>query len=171
MAGAALVIVVVGGLAFRSMFGSSATGAGAANPGASHPCRPQPCANPHDFELYLGRSAPEPGDGRLLRLSARFVIAHNDLASVNGNKHRADLLDFQVRDGDGEQTRPVFDAPGCEQWAAFEIPYPQTFGPKPVCFRPAGAPPLTIVWGPDLGLLFDDVRIPLPAGWKMVAEP
>ena len=162
-----MAVALVGGLALRSMFGSSTVGS---SPGASRPCRPEPCANPHDFELYLGRTAPRPGDGKLLRLSARFVNAHNDLTSVNGNKNRADPLDFQVRDAAGEQSPAVFDASGCEHWASFEIPYSEGFGPRPICFRPAGAGPLTIVWGPDLGLLFDDVLIPLPAAWTAVAE-
>ncbi|HEV1997823.1 MAG TPA: hypothetical protein VGR61_06805 [Candidatus Dormibacteraeota bacterium] len=151
-------------MALRSMFRSPATDAGG-SPGASRRCTPMPCANPHDFELYLDRSTARPGDGRLLRLSARFVNGHNDPTSVNGNQNRADLLDFQVRDSQGRQSKPVFDAPGCGHWDSSEIPYPQSLGPKPICFRPDGPPPLTVVWGPDLGLLFDDVRIPLPATW------
>jgi hypothetical protein len=159
-----MVLVVVGGLALRSMFGARSTAGG--DPGASHPCHPQPCANPHDFELYLAQQPAQAGDHQLLRLSARFVDAHNDMTSVNGNKNRADLLDFQLRDGHGSQVRPVFDAPACGRWDSYEIPYPQSFGPRPICFRVAGPAPLTVVWGPDLGFFFDDVRIPLPDAWR-----
>lgn len=159
------MVLVVGGVALRSMFASGTAGPGGGSPGASGPCSPQPCANPHDFDLYLARSPARPGDGNLLRLAARFVNAHDDATSVNGNKNRADLQDFQLRDNAGNQVKPVFDAPGCEHWDSFEIPYSQAFGPRPVCFRPAGPAPLTLVWGPDLGLLFDDVRIPLPGEW------
>ena len=163
--GAAAVMVAIGALALRSMF-SPAPGPAGGSPGASRACQPQPCANPHDFELYLTSQPPQPGDQKLLRLSARFVNNRNDTTSVNGNKNRADLLDFQLRDGRGAQSRPVFDAPGCAHWDSFEIPYPQAFGPRPICFRVAGPGPLVVVWGPDLGLLFDDVRIALPGSFS-----
>lgn len=156
-------MLLIGGVALSSMFGA---GRGtSADPGATRPCHPRPCANPHDFELYLSRPPAQAGDHQLLRLSARFVNGRNDLTSVNGNKNRADLLDFQLRDGHGTQVRPSFDAPGCQHWDSFEIPYPQGFGPRPICFKVTGPGPLVLVWGPDLGLLFDDVRIPLPDAW------
>lgn len=162
MGGASIVLLVIGGFAISSMFGATSGG----GPGASRPCNPQPCANPHDFDLYLTRQPAQEGDHQLLRLGARFVNAHNDALSANGNHNRADPQDFQIRDGRGTQTRPVYDAPGCARWDSYEIPYPEAFGPKPICFRTAGPAPLMVVWGPDLGFFFDDVRVNLPDAWR-----
>ncbi|MDQ6746508.1 MAG: hypothetical protein M3010_00165 [Candidatus Dormibacteraeota bacterium] len=164
-AGLLLAIAVSGALALRSMAGQPGGASAGTTAGSRRECAPQPCADPHEFELHLTRGAAHPNDRHLLRLEATFRNAHYDSLSMNGNQDRADLADFQLRDGRGTQTKPVFDAPGCEEWAATKMYYRQGFGPRAVCFRVEGPAPLQVVWGPDLGLLFDDVRIPLPGTW------
>ncbi|HEY8678964.1 MAG TPA: hypothetical protein VIN39_10075 [Candidatus Dormibacteraeota bacterium] len=54
-------------------------------------------------------------------------------------------------------------SPGCPDWGQLQIEHGASAGPEPLCFAtPAsGLQGAVIVWSPDLGLLFDDVRIPL----------
>lgn len=60
--------------------------------------------------------------------------------------------DFTLREG-GHTYRPAFGGAGCPRWARTQLGDPSTFGPEPLCFRPAStASPLVLHWDPDLGI-------------------
>jgi hypothetical protein len=71
--------------------------------------------------------------------------------------------DFQLRDRTGIATRPVFVGNACRDWPEVDVPRGAATGPEPICFKApsGGLKGATLIWSPDLGLLFQDVTIPL----------
>ena len=70
--------------------------------------------------------------------------------------------DFQLRHADGIQGKPVFRA-DCADWGEIKVKIGESAGPVPLCFRAqaSGTRGALVIWGPDLGLTFDDVQVPL----------
>jgi len=70
--------------------------------------------------------------------------------------------DFQLRGADGRQSKPIFTST-CPDWGELRIKIGASAGPEPICFSspPHGTYGAYVIWGPDLGLLFDDVQVPL----------
>ena len=123
------------------------------------PCSPHPCAAPHGFEVTIADVTTTNG---IVRLQVTF---HNntkadafDAVSYN----HTSPADFQLRPAAGEQ-RPAAFSGQCPDWGELRMEHGASAGPKPLCFpAPAGGlKGAQLVWSPDLGLLFDDVQIPL----------
>jgi hypothetical protein len=109
----------------------------------SSTCSPQPCADAQGYVVVVRNVDLSPP---LLRVQVAFSVRGR------GNMH-AEPFDFALVDADHTRSRPVFDAPGCPQWPRTNIADGTSFGPQPLCFRPASTrSPLTLSWEPDLGL-------------------
>jgi hypothetical protein len=150
-AGACLVIGILAAGSLRQ-FGQAVTA-------PPQPCSPHPCAAPHGFEVAISGITTTNG---IVRLQVTF---HNntkadafDAVSYN----HTSPADFQLRSAAGQQ-RPAAFSGQCSDWGELRMERGASAGPKALCF-PAPAGGLTgaqLIWSPDLGLLFDDVQIPL----------
>ncbi|GAC1657917.1 MAG: hypothetical protein NVS9B1_16830 [Candidatus Dormibacteraceae bacterium] len=120
-------------------------------------CSPAPCAAPHGFEVDISALAQSGG-------RATMTVAfknHTQAAAGSVDYNHTSPDDFQLRGSDGRQVKPIFGE-GCPRWSELKIARGATAGPEPLCFPAVpGFPAALLVWGPDLGFLFDDVRIPL----------
>ncbi|HEV2012326.1 MAG TPA: hypothetical protein VGR77_00355 [Candidatus Dormibacteraeota bacterium] len=123
------------------------------------PCSPHPCAAPHAFEVVISDITATNG---IVMLHVTF---HNrskaDPFEAVSYDHTSPA-DFQLRSAAGQQRPPAFSGQ-CPDWGELRIEHSASAGPKPLCFAAAhdGLKGALLVWSPDLGLLFDDVRIPL----------
>jgi hypothetical protein len=119
-------------------------------------CSPQPCAAPKGFEVDISDVRSAAGITSL-RASFRNRTA-TDLGTTSFRPTRP--RDFQLRLKDGRQLTPTFNA-RCPDWGELHVERGGTAGPVTLCFQAPSAAGALVVWGPDLGFLFDDVRIPL----------
>jgi hypothetical protein len=149
--GACLVIGILAAGSLRQL--------GQAVTASPQPCSPHPCAAPHGFEVVISNIATVNG---VVRLQVTF---HNntkaeafDAVSYN----HTSPADFQLRSAAGQQ-RPAAFSGQCPDWGELRMEHGASAGPKPICFAapPGGLKGALLVWSPDLGLLFDDVQIPL----------
>jgi hypothetical protein len=122
-------------------------------------CSPQPCAAPGGFEVDISQ-LQSAGD----RVSAQVRFRNHtqgDLLDAVSYRHTSPA-DFALRAGDGRTLAPVFTA-DCPKWEEVRVERGSTVGPEQLCFQDhlndlRGA---SMVWSPDLGLLFRQVSIPL----------
>jgi hypothetical protein len=153
-AGACLAIAVLASGALRQ--------ASQAITSPSEPCAPHPCSAPHGFHVAIGNIATAHG---IVRLEVSFAN-HTTADTFYAVSYRhTSPADFQLRSKDGHQARPRFDSQ-CPDWGELKIERGASAGPKSLCFATpaAGLQGAEIIWSPDLGLLFDDVQIPLGQG-------
>ena len=119
-------------------------------------CSPQPCTAPKGFEIDIANIQSAAGT-----TSFEVSFKNHTAADLGTTSFRpTSPRDFQLRLKDGRQLQPKFGA-GCPDWGELHVERGGSAGPVLLCFRapsPAGA---VVIWGPDLGLLFDDVQIPL----------
>ncbi|MDQ6884840.1 MAG: hypothetical protein M3077_11495 [Candidatus Dormibacteraeota bacterium] len=122
------------------------------------PCSPHPCAAPEGFEADF--TAIRAVDG-VLRMAVTFHNHTTGGFEAVSSRHTSPA-DFQLRDAAGHQTDPIFSSL-CPHWAELRVERGKSAGPEPLCFAaPAGdVRSAQVIWSPDLGLLFDDVQIPL----------
>jgi hypothetical protein len=151
---AALVLAVLAAASFRRVADSV--------PAVPEPCSPHPCAAPHGFEADLS-NITEAGGRVTMTVTFHNHTTREPLEAVS-YRHTSPA-DFQLRSADGHQASPVFSS-ACPDWAELHVEHGASAGPRPLCFASAagGLVGAVIVWSPDLGLLFDDVRIPLAGG-------
>ncbi|HYM50563.1 MAG TPA: hypothetical protein VET65_08300 [Candidatus Limnocylindrales bacterium] len=103
----------------------------------------QPCADAGGYVMQVRR----------VEVTGGLVRAEVALSVHGRDSMHSEPFDFVLVDASHARTRPVFDAPGCPQWPRTPIPNGTSFGPQPLCFRPAStSAPLTLSWEPDLGL-------------------
>ena len=147
-----VAIGLVGLAALRSMQHGSATPRR-----TTDSCAPRPCAAPSGFGAYF--SAVAVADG-MMTMQVAFINHPHDQGFVDYN--HTSPADFQLRDGDGRQVKPLFSA-ACPDWGELRIKIRDSAGPQPLCFpwRHADARGAEVIWSPDLGLFFDDVQVPL----------
>jgi hypothetical protein len=122
----------------------------------SEACAPKPCAAPKGFEIDISlvRSA-----GGITSFQAGFK--NRTAADLGSTSYRpTSPRDFQLRLKDRSQLPPTFSA-DCPNWGELRVERGASAGPVKLCFQTSSAAGSYVVWGPDLGLLFDDVRISL----------
>ena len=126
------------------------------------PCSPAPCSAPHGFEVDIAAITTANG---MVTMQATFKNATTPDAFDAVSYRHTSPADFQLRSKDGHQAGPRFDS-RCPDWGQVKIERGASAGPKLLCFQtPAtGLHGAEIIWSPDLGLLFDDVQIPLGQG-------
>lgn len=152
LVGAALVaaaaLAVVAFLSLRAAPGGAA---------AADNCTPKPCAAPHGFGAYV--SAVRVSGGQV-RMAVNF-INHPHAEGFTDYNHTSPA-DFWLRSGSAGPAAPVFNS-DCPNWGELRIKIGSSAGPVPLCFSvpAAGMTGAQLAWGPDLGFLFDEVRIPL----------
>lgn len=145
-----LLLAVLASLGLRRV-GRSATP-------PDRPCSPRPCAAPHGFQVYLTSVQLS---GGVLMMAVRFK--NQTTSGFEGVSYRhTSPADFQLRAGDGNQSPPQFSSL-CPRWPQLRVERGASAGPVPLCFpAPAGDyRDSQVIWSPDLGLLFDDIQIPL----------
>jgi hypothetical protein len=106
-------------------------------------CAPVPCANVQGYILWVTNVGQQ---GGLVTMQVRF---QNSSPSTHASPE-----DLELIDSSRHSSPLVTNAPGCNTWTRHEFANGETFGPIAVCFRVvATAPPFTLRWSPDLGLL------------------
>ena len=156
-AAVAVAVIVIGTLFFR---GLQQGGRASGSTGGSTPaCSPRPCAAPSGFEADL--STIEVRDGQVSFLVAFKNRTQSTPFEAVSYRHTSPA-DFQLRSSAGVQQGPTFNS-ACPQWPELKIERGASAGPERLCFKEpsGGMAGAVVVWSPDLGLLFDDVRIPL----------
>jgi hypothetical protein len=122
----------------------------------SEMCSPQPCAAPKGFEVDISDVHSAAG---MTSLQARFK--NRTAADLGTTNYRpTSPRDFELRLKDGSRLLPVLTA-GCPDWGELHVERGGSAGPVKVCFGTTSTAGASVVWSPDLGLFFDEVRIPL----------
>jgi hypothetical protein len=148
IAAAAFVVMGAAGAAFLSLQTVYQPPTGGT---PSLPCSPKPCANVQGYTLWVTDLKIE---GGLVQMQLTF---RNSSSSTH-----ADPADIQLLDSQKHSSSPVYDAPGCTQWARTDFNDGARFGPVHECFRPAVTDaPLSIHWTPDMGFFCCDTVIAL----------
>jgi hypothetical protein len=150
-----LAILAAIGLAF----GPNGLLAGSSPASSPEPCSPAPCAAPHGFEVDV--FAATAGD-EMVVVKVGFKN-HTPEGFGAGNYRPTSPADFQLRQADGSQVRATFGG-ACTDWGEIHVIRGQSAGPESLCFKAGSVTGAYLVWSPDLGILFDDVRIPLDQG-------
>jgi hypothetical protein len=119
-------------------------------------CSPQPCAAPKGFEVDISMVQSVAGVTSLQASFKNRTAADFGTTSFRPTSPR----DFQLRLKDGRQLSPIFSR-DCPNWGELHVERGGSAGPVKLCFQTSSAAGALVVWGPDLGFLFDDVRIPL----------
>jgi hypothetical protein len=145
-----LAVVAIGGL---RQVGQVLTATSAS------PCSPSPCSAPHGLEVDIADITTANG---VVMMQVRFKNATTPDALDAVSYRHTSPADFQLRSRDGQQERPRFET-RCPDWGELRIERGASAAPKPLCFAApaAGLSGAQMIWSPDLGLLFDDVQIPL----------
>jgi hypothetical protein len=120
-------------------------------------CSPSPCSAPEGFEVDISGLSVA-GDTVMMQVAFKNRTVADPLEAVS-YRHTSPA-DFQLRTATGQQVSPVFNG-RCPNWPELKVQRGASAGPKPLCFRGAGFNGAQLIWSPDLGLLFDDVQIPL----------
>ena len=123
---------------------------------APQACSPKPCAAPEGFEVDVANIQSSAG-------TTNFEVSfknHTPAAFGSTSFRPTSPRDFQLRLKDGRQVSPTFGA-GCPDWGELHVERGGSAGPVRLCFRAPSAAGAVVIWGPDLGLLFDDVQVPL----------
>ncbi|MDQ6691620.1 MAG: hypothetical protein M3Z13_02525 [Candidatus Dormibacteraeota bacterium] len=151
-----IVIIVVCGLAVAAGPSLGPLADQAVSGAGPEACSPSPCAAPHGFEADISNLVVAGG-----RLSMN-VTFHNRTSNRNRavSFNHTSPADFQLRMRTRQQLKPIFDNE-CPQWSELRIARGADAGPETLCFQATSLSGAQLVWSPDLGLLFDDVRIPL----------
>lgn len=138
VAAAGTLIAVVGVAAFIAMARGVVD-----SPTKSLACTPEPCLDLQDYTLWVSNVAVTDG---VVRMSVTF---RNSSPATH-----ADPADLELVDANKQSSPSVQDAAGCTHWSRIEFNNGAKLGPLTICFRPAStASPLTLRWGPDLGLI------------------
>ncbi|HEY0493718.1 MAG TPA: hypothetical protein VGD57_09650 [Candidatus Dormibacteraeota bacterium] len=121
-------------------------------------CSPAPCAAPNGFEAYFSNIHVS---GEELTIDVRFKNQTSGGFEAVSYRHTSPA-DFQLRGADGHQSPPHFSQT-CPGWRELRLERGASAGPVTLCFpAPAGDyHQAQLIWSPDLGLLFDDVRVAL----------
>lgn len=122
-------------------------------------CSPQPCAAPGGFEADFSQIGL--GAGRV-SVQVRFRNhTQGELLDAVSYRHTSPV-DFALRIGDGRTLAPIFAA-DCPGWEEVRVERGSTVGPEKLCFHNPtnGLRGASMIWSPDLGLLFRQVSIPL----------
>jgi hypothetical protein len=148
------------GLALLAAFGLAfgPTLRGTLQPAAtvSEACSPQPCAAPKGFEVDIADVHSAAG---ITSLQASFK--NRTAADFGTTSYRpTSPRDFELRLKDGRRLQPAFTA-DCPDWGELHVERGGTGGPVTLCFEAASTVGASVVWSPDLGFLFNEVRIPL----------
>jgi hypothetical protein len=122
----------------------------------SEACSPRPCAAPKGFEIDISDVRSAAG---ITSFQASFK---NHTASDFGatSFRPTSPRDFQLRLKDRVEVPPSFSA-DCPDWGELHVERGSSAGPAKVCFQTPTAAGASVVWSPDLGILFREVRIPL----------
>lgn len=140
LAVAAVVVLAVAVAAYQSLQApfQNPTHTGAT---PTESCSPAPCANLQGYTVWVAD----------LNLAGGLVTMQISFKNSSDSTHAAPE-DLRLIDANGQNSEPVFDAPGCTRWSRHEFSKGATYGPLTMCFRPAKAtPPLTLRWSPDFG--------------------
>jgi hypothetical protein len=122
----------------------------------SEACSPKPCAAPKGFEIDISEVQSAAGI-----TSFRASFKNRTAADLGTTSFRpTSPRDFQLRLKDRRQLPPTFSG-DCPDWGELHVERGAAVGPVKLCFQTSSAAGTFVVWGPDLGILFDDVRIPL----------
>ena len=146
------IVLLVGAAALASMQAGRSVGQVSVDT-----CSPKPCAAPSGFGAYF--SGVVVADG-VVHMNVSFINHPHQQVLVDYN--HTSPADFQLRHADGSQTKPVFNAE-CADWGELKVRIGDSAGPVPLCFgaHALGTQGTFVIWGPDLGLTFDDVQVPL----------
>jgi hypothetical protein len=122
----------------------------------SQACSPQPCAAPSGFEVDISDVQSAAG---VTSLQASFK--NRTATDLGTTSYRPTTpRDFELRLKDGSRLQPVFNA-GCPDWGELHVERGGSAGPVKLCFGTPSSAGASVVWSPDLGLFFNEVRIPL----------
>ena len=122
----------------------------------SEACSPKPCAAPKGFEIDISDVRSAAG---ITSFEAGFK--NRTPADLGTTSYRpTSPRDFQLRLQDRRELPPSFSG-GCPDWGELHVERGGAAGPVKLCFETASAAGASLVWSPDLGLLFNNVRIPL----------
>jgi hypothetical protein len=124
----------------------------------SEACAPKPCAAPKGFEIDIAELRSAAGTTSFQASFKNRTAPDLGTTSFRPTSPR----DFQLRLVDGRQLSPSFSG-DCPDWGVLHVERGASAGPEKLCFQTPTAAGAFVVWGPDLGFLFDDVRIPLSA--------
>ena len=106
-------------------------------------CAPEPCANVQGYRLWVSNVQVQ---GELVTMNLRF---QNSSASTHASPE-----DVQLIDRSNHSSGLVTGSAQCNTWTRHEFSNGATFGPVAVCFKLTNpAPPFTLRWSPDLGLI------------------
>ena len=134
----AVVVIAVGVAAFQALQVPFQPPQSVPN---SASCSPQPCANMRGYIMWV---TDLKSDGGLVTMKVTF---RNSSTATH-----AEPDDLRLVDSQNNVDEPVFDIPGCTRWPRTDFNNGATFGPQPMCFRPASvAAPLVLRWSPDEG--------------------
>ena len=122
----------------------------------SEACSPKPCAAPKGFEIDISEVHSAAGITSFQASFRNRTAADLGTTSFRPTSPR----DFQLRLQDRRQLSPWFSG-DCPDWGELHVERGGSAGPVKLCFQTPTAAGASVVWGPDLGILFDDVRIPL----------
>jgi hypothetical protein len=140
---AALVVLTIGALAYRSLQVPYQAPTVASPLPAAGGCTPAPCADLRGYTLWVSNLDVKPD---LVTMQITFRNASN-------SSHAAPE-DLVLIDGERQMLPAVFDATSCTSWSRHEFGHGATYGPVTMCFRAATiAPPLVLRWSPDFGLV------------------
>jgi len=147
-----LAVLAAGGLAF----GPTLRGRLQAATVVSQTCSPPPCAAPSGFEVDISDVQSAAG---ITSLQASFKNrTPSDLGTTSYGP--TPPRDFELRLKDGTRLQPSF-SPGCPDWGELHVERGGSAGPVKLCFGTSSTAGASVVWSPDLGLFFNEVRIPL----------
>jgi hypothetical protein len=140
---AALVVLTIGVLAYRSLQVPYQAPTVASPLPAVGGCTPAPCADLRGYTLWVSNLAVTPD------LVTMQVTFRNSSNSTHASPEDLMLIDSQHR-----PSPPIFDAAGCTSWSRHEFGHSAMYGPVTMCFRVATtAPPLVLRWAPDFGFV------------------
>jgi hypothetical protein len=106
-------------------------------------CSPQPCLDLQDYTIWVSNVTVAEG---IVRMNVTF---RNSTPATHASPE-----DLQLVDANKHSSPAIQDVAGCTHWSRTEFNNGAKLGPLTICFRPAStASPLTVRWGPDLGLI------------------
>jgi hypothetical protein len=112
-------------------------------------CTPEPCAKVQGYTLWVSNVRVE---SNVVRMSVRF---QNSSDSTHASPE-----DLQLTDAGNHASGLVTNVAGCNTWARHEFANGATFGPIDICFHASNpAPPFTLHWTPDFGLVCCETAI------------